>query len=99
MPAYQIFCTTKDCKHPALYKIAAQWSDGIVRELKTYALCCEACLPATLSQARAKQKACRLTSGESLLPPGVYRLHRGQRDQALERLPELEHQLGGHAHD
>lgn len=93
MPAYPLYCYTKDCKHPALYKIAAQWSDGKVGELKTYGLCCEQCLPVWFQQGRARQQACHLTPGETLEPPGVYLLQRGQRDHTLKRLPDLEAQL------
>ena len=90
MPPYQVYCTTPACKEPALYKIAARWSDGVVSELKTYGLCCEGCLARWFATARAKQKSCRLTPGETLEPPGIYRHERGQRDQALARLPEVE---------
>jgi hypothetical protein len=93
MPPYQVYCYTRDCKNPAVYKIAARWSDGVVSELKTYALCCEDCLADWFAKARAKQKACRLAPGETLEPPGIFRHERGQRDQALERLTELETQF------
>jgi hypothetical protein len=42
MPPYPIYCSGKGCKNQAEYKIAARWSDGVVSELKTYALCCRA---------------------------------------------------------
>ena len=90
MPAYQLFCYTKDCKNPAVYKIAARWSDGIVGELKTYGLCCERCLPAWFERGRKRQQACHLTPGETLEPPGIYLLERGHRDQSLQRLTDLE---------
>ncbi len=93
MPSYQVFCTSMDCKNLAAYKIAARWSDGVVGELKTYALCCEDCAPAAFRSACAKQRACGLTPGETLEPPGIFRVRRGQRDQALERLAELEASL------
>lgn len=93
MPPYQVYCYTPGCKNPAVYKIAARWSDGVVGELKTYGLCCADCLPAWYAKACAKQKACRLAPLETLEPPGIYRHERGQRDQALERLTELEMQL------
>ena len=93
MPPYHVYCHTRDCKHPAVYKIAVRWSDGVVSELKTYALCCEECLAAWFAKARAKQKACRLAPGETLEPPGIYRHERGQRDQALARLPAVEARL------
>jgi hypothetical protein len=93
MPPYLVLCSTDDCKNPAAYKIAAAWSDGVVGELKTYSLCCEEHVGDWFLQARAKQKASRLTPGETLDPPGIYHLRRGQRDKALERLTELEQQL------
>jgi hypothetical protein len=93
MPPYPIYCYTKDCPNLAVYKIAASWSDGVTSELKTYALCCADCLPNWFRQSRAKQAACRLTTGETLEPPGIYRLERAQRDRQLTRLPELEAQL------
>lgn len=94
MPSYPIYCYTKDCKNLALYKIASRWSDGVVHELKTYALCCADCLPRWFQASCQKQTACRLTPGESLDRPGIYSLQKGQRDLKLARLPELEKQLG-----
>lgn len=93
MPPYQVLCSTPDCKNPAGYKIAARWSDGVVAELKTYSLCCEEHLGDWFRLARDKQKANHLTHGETLEPPGIYHLRRGKRDQALERLTELEQQF------
>jgi hypothetical protein len=90
MPPYPLYCYTRQCGQLALYKIAARWSDGVTGELKTYSLCCEKCLPEVYRQSCAKQKACRLAPGETLEPPGIYRLERGQADQALERLGERE---------
>jgi hypothetical protein len=95
MPPYQVFCYTKDCKNLAQYKIAARWSDGIVSELKTYGLCCEECLPKWFQRGRERQAECRLTAGETLESPGIYRMQHGQRDQALERMPELEAEFCG----
>jgi hypothetical protein len=93
MPPYPILCYRKGCQKPAVYKIAAQWSDGITRELKTYALTCADCLAEFFYQSRRKQQACRLTPGEILEPPGIFRMVRGQRDRVLERLSDLEEQL------
>lgn len=93
MPPYQVFCYTKGCKHPAQYKIAARWSDGVVSELKTYGLCCEECLPKWLARGRESHHKCRLTTGESLDVPGIYTLQHGKRDQALERQTELEQRI------
>jgi len=95
MPPYPLFCYTKGCGQPALYKIAANWTDGVTNELKTYALSCAECLAEWFRSSRAKQAVCRLVLGERLDPPGIYHLERGQRDQRLRRLPELEQQLSG----
>jgi hypothetical protein len=92
MSPYPIYCYTKGCQNLAVYKIAGRWSDGVMTELKTYALCCADCLPKFFKQSQAKQ-ACRLSSGESLEPPGIYAMERGRRDQKLNRLPELETKL------
>ena len=93
MPPYPILCYRQGCTRPAVYKIAAQWSDGITRELKTYALTCEECLSDYFHQSRQRQKACRTTPGETLETPSIFRMVRGQRDRVLERLPDLEEKL------
>jgi hypothetical protein len=93
MPPYQVLCSSRDCKNPALYKIAARWSDGVVGELKTYGLACAEHLGDEFQRAREKQRTCRLTAGETLETPGIYHLSRGQRDQTLERRADLERQF------
>jgi hypothetical protein len=93
MPPYPVLCYTKGCGQPAVYKIAARWSDGITHELKTYALSCPACLPACFRSSRLGQAACRTAPGETLEPPGIYELQRGRRDQQLARRQDLEQQL------
>jgi hypothetical protein len=93
MPPYPVLCTHPGCSHPAIYKIAARWSDGTTEELKTYALVCGDCLPQAYSQSRAKQAACRTTRGETLEIPGIYLLAHGRRDQELQRRPDLEQAL------
>jgi hypothetical protein len=90
MPPYPICCYSPGCGRLAVYKIAACWSDGVTHELKTYALSCAECLTDWLVRSRAKQAACRLALGETLEPPGVYEMLRGQRDQQLMRRPDLE---------
>jgi len=93
MPPYPIYCYTQSCPNLAVYKIAARWSDGVIRELKTYSLCCAECLPKWFQQGRDKQAACRLTAGETLEPPGIYQLERGRRDQKLMRVRDVEERL------
>jgi len=90
---YPVLCYRPGCGQPAIYKVAARWSDGVTQELKTYALSCAGCLAAQFRKSREKRSACRLAAGETLEAPGVYELARGQRDAALVRRPDLESQL------
>ena len=92
---YPVRCYRPGCSRPAVYKIAARWSDGVTEELKTYALACAGCLAELFRRARDKQAACRLAPGESLDVPGIYELARGRRDQELARREDLEKQLAG----
>jgi hypothetical protein len=93
MPPYPLVCYRQGCGHPALFKIASRWSDGITSELKTYSLGCPDCLPELLREARTKQVACRLAPGESLESPAVYELRRGVRDRELVRREDLDEGL------
>jgi hypothetical protein len=93
MPPYPVYCYGPGCPNLARYKIAAAWSDGITRELKTYALCCTDCLADLYNRSCRKQGACRLAPGETLERPGIYEMVRGVRDQQLVRLPDLEEQF------
>jgi hypothetical protein len=93
MPPYRIVCYTPGCGQDAAYKIAARWSDGATEELKTYACSCETCLPQWYRQSCSRQKACRLTAGETLERPGIFKLQRGKRDREIGRLTDLEKSL------
>lgn len=93
MPAYPIHCYTKGCENLAAYKVAARWSDGVVAELKTYALSCPQCLKDWFARSRDKQTACKLTTNETLEAPGIYALQRGTADQQLQRLEQLEREM------
>ncbi len=93
MPPYAIHCLRPGCDQPALYKIAATWSDGITKELKTYALSCANCLGELLQRSRERQSTCRLSGNETLESPGVYTLVRGARDRGLSRLADMERGL------
>jgi hypothetical protein len=90
MPPYPVVCYTAGCGRPAEFKVAARWSDGVTGELKTYGLACEQCVAEWYRRARERQAACRVAPGETLEPPGIYRVERGRRDPHLLRLPELE---------
>jgi hypothetical protein len=94
MPPYAVRCYRKGCEQLAVYKIAARWSDGVTEELKTYALTCPDCLPELFRRSCAKQAACRRAPHETLEPPGIFELVRGQRDRQLTRRLDLELQLG-----
>ncbi|CAN5244117.1 hypothetical protein BH10PLA2_BH10PLA2_15700 [soil metagenome] len=93
MPPYQVYCYRKGCGKPAVYKIAARWSDGVTHELKTYSLTCGDCLPDFFKQSQIKFAACRRAPGEMVEPPGIYSLQRGVRDVEISRQPDLEEQL------
>jgi hypothetical protein len=93
MPPYPLICYEVKCTNHAAFKVAARWSDGITDELKTYYLACPDCLPKLFARAAAKRVACRLAPGESLEAPGIYELHRGERDKTLKRRTDLEQEL------
>ena len=90
MPPYPVVCYAENCDREAVFKIAARWSDGVTRELKTYFLACRECLPELYKAAKVKKAACRLASDESLGEPEVFEICRGSRDKQLVRRPELE---------
>jgi hypothetical protein len=90
LPPYPVLCYALGCTRGAEYKIAARWSDGVTRELKTYFLACPACLSELYRTAKVKKTACRLAAGESLGEPEVFEMTRGSRDRELVRRPELE---------
>src|SRR6516164_6001227 len=95
MSPYPVRCYRRGCDRLAVFKIAARWSDGITHELKTYALSCADCLAEQYRRSCVKQKACRLTRGETLGTPEVYELARGQRDRKLVRREDLEREMTG----
>lgn len=90
MSHYPVRCYAPGCGELAQFKIASQWSDGTIDELKTYALACRECVPGLLEQSRGKQSSCRLGPGEILLAPMVYLLHLGSTDLELQRCTEWE---------
>jgi hypothetical protein len=90
LPPYPVLCYRPGCGQTAVFKIAAKWSDGTTYELKTYSLCCEACLPGQLADAKRRHAVCRTAPGETLEPPGVYELTRGTRDRQLVRRTDRE---------
>jgi hypothetical protein len=68
---------------PALYKIAAAWSDGSSRELKNYGVACERHRETELAAARLRHSRLRLAEDEAVGPVELYRLQLGCRDAEL----------------
>lgn len=83
---FQPTCTMTGCDREAVYKIAAVWSDGTSRELKTYGLACDRHRDDLLRQAQARREALQLAEGESVEPVGLYQLLPGVRDKELSRV-------------
>jgi hypothetical protein len=88
--AYEVLCGEEGCEQSAQFKIAAEWSDGSTRELKTYGLACEKHLESQFRRGLQKQRACRLSEGETLSAPEIFHIESGRRDRDLVRMPELE---------
>jgi hypothetical protein len=83
MKPYPILCYSKNCGQLAAYKIASRWSDGITKELKTYSLACEKCLPSLFADALIRHKRCHLSEEETLESPTIFELILGTRDRFL----------------
>lgn len=87
---FAVRCTVQECQEQAQYKIAAEWSDGTTKELKTYGLACEKHLELLFRRSREKKQGCRLAEGETLGVPCIFRIEEGRRDRELVRSPDLE---------
>ncbi len=78
-------CSAPGCDQPATYKIAATWSYGPSRELKTYGLACESHRESQFAAARSRLVALKLSEGESVGPIELYVKPPGCRDADLQR--------------
>ena len=87
---YRVECSATGCTEVAEYKIAAQWTDGSLTELKPYGFSCPRHLPEIVRDAKTRKAQCRLSPGESCGEVGIYRFRPNLQDQQLERLPDLE---------
>ncbi|MEI7920721.1 MAG: hypothetical protein WCJ40_02335 [Planctomycetota bacterium] len=85
-----VCCTHPECLEPAGYKIAAMWSDGRFRELKTYGHACVDHLGNIFQKAHLRCEATPRMPGEVIDEVGLYRFRPGSRDAFLERLWSLE---------
>jgi hypothetical protein len=83
-------CSLPDCREPAAYKIAAQWSDGKTSELKTYGFACSTHLGPVFRDAEARREDYRPCPGETLEEIAIYKFEQGKRDRQLQRLWGLE---------
>ena len=80
--------TPPRCGQPAVYKVAAPWSNGTSHELKNYGLACETHRGSQLALAQIHRQGLALAEGETLGSVGLYTLHSGRRDAELKRLPD-----------
>ena len=80
---YRPGCSAPACDQPALYKIAAAWSDGTSRELKNYGLACQDHSESQLDAARNRVRSLKLGDAESVGPVELYVLRTGCRDVDL----------------
>jgi hypothetical protein len=83
---YRPGCGAPGCNTPALYKIAASWSDGSSRELKNYGLACDQHRDQELAAARRRHDRLPRCEDETVAPVELYKLIPGCRDQDLEPL-------------
>lgn len=83
---YRPVCSAIGCLDPAVFKIAAEWSDGTSRELKNYGLACEQHHRHLLKRARENHSALKRSDGETVGDVELYRLQSGFRDAQLPRI-------------
>jgi hypothetical protein len=83
---YPPTCNAPGCAKPAVYKIAATWSDGTGRELKNYGLACEDHRKVQLDRALRHHQGLRTAEGETMGPVELYLLRDGFRDAELPRM-------------
>ncbi|WP_206108074.1 hypothetical protein [Paludisphaera soli] len=81
---YRPVCSAPGCREPAVYKIAAPWSDGPRRELKNYGLACAIHRDAQLARGRSHRDGLKLEVGESMGDVRLFRLDPDRRDTELD---------------
>lgn len=80
---YRPECDAVGCQSEPTYKLAASWTNGTSRELKSYGVVCPDHLTRLLVRARASRAALVVTEGEYVGEVGVYRLEPGRLDTEL----------------
>jgi hypothetical protein len=88
-----VLCSEPDCEEPAVYKIAAPWSDGRFKELKTYGFACPHHLKDVLRSAEARWLDYEPVKGEVVQDIGIYRYEPGKGDRHLQRDQDVEDSL------
>ena len=86
-------CSSHSCEEPAVYKIAAPWSDGRFSELKTYGFACVDHLKDVLRSAEARWLDYEPVKGEVVQDIGIYRYETGKSDRQLQRDEDIEDSL------
>jgi hypothetical protein len=81
---YRPMCSEAGCDQPAVFKIAAVWSDGTSRELKNYGLACSAHCGAQSARAKRHRDVLKLQDWETVGDVRLYRFDPDRRDIDLE---------------
>jgi hypothetical protein len=71
---YAAACSSPGCPEAPRYKIAAPWSHGPLRELKSYGLACELHRVALLARAEEHRQALAVRDDELVGPVEVFPL-------------------------
>ena len=74
MPLTVIKCSMPGCKEVAVSKVAAPWSYGNFRELKTYGFACPSHSDSVLAYALNRPKPTHFSPGETVGEIGVYQM-------------------------
>jgi hypothetical protein len=86
-------CSWPDCQEPAIYKVAAVWSDRRFSELKTYGFACAGHVEDIFRDAEARWLAYEPNPAERLEEVGIYYLDPGRSNRDLERNLAIEESL------
>ncbi len=85
-----VACSVPYCGEPAVFKIAAPWSDSRFSELKTYGFSCEEHIRDVLRSAESRWLDYEPVRGEIVKDIGIYRYEHGTPDSKLRRDTEIE---------
>jgi hypothetical protein len=86
-------CSIRECGEPAVFKIAAPWTDGRFRELKTYGFACAEHVRDVVREAEVRWLDYEPVKGEAVHQIGVYRYEPGKLDRELQRDHDIEETL------